>query len=427
MAMRRSLGLAVAAILLASPALALHVTPIEWTPGAGSAQPSVTATPSGAFALTWQQKRAAEAELRVARFDAGAARPAADNAVARGDDWFVNWADFPSLAVLDNGDWVTFTLRKSAGSTYAYDIHLQRSTDGGATWQPAVKVNDDGQPVQHGFVSLLPDGGDRVLLVWLDGRQESAPDAPDAHASHAGHAAHGHGHDEGPMTLRSAVVGRDGVPREGAKLDADTCSCCQTDVVRRGDEVLAVYRDHAEGIRDIATVRRGRNGRWGAPQAVNADDWRMPGCPVNGPAAAVNGDALAVLWPTMASGPLEVKLAISAREGSAFAAPAVIDVGEAVLGRVDVAPWRDGGFLVSWVGGDAGSAVLRVAEVDARGTVLDRLDVVRLPPGRQLGHPRLASTADGIAMIAWTEPQADGPSVRAAWIARDRAAAQNRE
>jgi hypothetical protein len=409
-------GLVMAGALFAAPVLALRVTPIDWTSGPHSAQPNVTSTPSGQIALTWQQKRGTDAELQVARFDRKALRPMSSTMVARGDDWFVNWADFPSLAVLDNGDWVTFTLRKSAGSTYAYDIHLQRSLDAGATWQPPVKVNDDGQPVQHGFVSLLPDGDDRVLLVWLDGRQEATHVGHKAHQGHGHGAAHDHGHDEGPMTLRSAVLGRDGVPRDGAQLDADTCSCCQTDLVRRGDEAIAVYRDHAEGIRDIATVRRGSDGRWQAPQAVNADEWRMPGCPVNGPAAAVNADALAVVWPTMASGPLEVKLAISPREGAAFAAPIVVDVGEGVPGRVDIAPWREGGFLVSWVGGDARGAVLRVAEVDARGRVGTRGDVVTLPPGRQLGHPRLASTHDGVAMLTWTEPGTPGPRVRAAWV-----------
>ncbi|MGL6290000.1 MAG: hypothetical protein ACRC2H_04865, partial [Silanimonas sp.] len=130
---------------------------------------------------------------------------------------------------------------------------------------------------------------------------------------------------------------------------------------------------------------------------------------------AVNGDALAVAWPTMATGPLEVQLALSAREGAAVAPPGVIDVGDAVLGRVDVAPWRDGGFLISGVGGDTGRAVLHVAEVDVQGVVGERRDVVRLPPGRQLGHPRLASH-DGRGMVAWTEPQADGPRVRVAWV-----------
>jgi hypothetical protein len=406
-----------AAIVVTSGSVsALDVDVLDWTPGAGSAQPSVTPARDGGVALTWQHKRGAEAELRVARFDVHEDVPAAPVTVARGGDWFVNSADFPSLAVLDNGDWVTFTLRKSAGSTYAYDIHLQRSLDGGATWQPPVKVNDDGQAVQHGFVALLPDGDDRVLLVWLDGRQDTAHGAHATHHASAQGVAHDHGHDEGPMTLRTAVLGRDGVPRAEAKLDADTCSCCQTDLVRRGGAAIAVYRDHAEGIRDIATVRRDREGRWQPPQAVHADHWRMPGCPVNGPAAAVNGDALAVLWPTMATGPLEVKLAISPRDGAAFAAPTVIDAGDTVLGRVDIAPWREGGFLVSWVSGGARGAVLRVAEVDARGRLSAPTTVVALPPGRQPGHPRLASIADGVALIAWTEPSAAGPRVRVAWI-----------
>ena len=142
----------------------------------------------------------------------------------------------------------------------------------------------------------------------------------------------------------------------------------------------------------------------------------MPGCPVNGPAAAVNREALAVLWPTMATGPLEVKLAISPRAGAAFAAPAVLEAGESVLGRVDVAPWRDGGFLASWVGGDGRGAALRVAELDARGRVIARRDVVALPPGRQLGHPRLAATGGDLAMVAWTEPTPEGPRVRVARI-----------
>lgn len=413
-------GMAYALAAVAAPGMALQVTPLDWSPGIGSAQPNLTSTREGAFILSWQQKQGAEAELRVARFDArrpgasfsAASIPSAQASVASGGDWFVNWADFPSLAVLDNGDWVTFTLRKSAGSSYAYDIHLSRSLDGGATWQPPVKVNDDGQPVQHGFVSLLPDGGDRVLMVWLDGRKDVAHAAHGAAAQPGAH----HDHEESAMTLRSAVVGRDGVAREEARLDADTCSCCQTDLVRRGGEAIAVYRDHAEGIRDIALLRRSARGRWSPATTVHDDAWRMPGCPVNGPAAAVNRDALAVLWPTMATGPLEVKLAISPRGRAAFAAPVVLEAGDAVLGRVDLAPWRDGGFLASWVGGDGRGAVLRVAALDAAGRVLARRDVVALPPGRQLGHPRVASTDEGTAMLAWTEPTPQGPRVRVARI-----------
>lgn len=414
----------------APPPSALEVQGLDWTPGPGSAQPSVLALPSGEFLLGWQRREGEDTRLEFARFPAGAAAPVQRGEAARGRDWFVNWADFPAFAVLDNGDWVGFVLRASAASPYAYDIHLVRSTDGGRRWSAPTRVNDDGQAVQHGFVSLLPDGEDRVLLVWLDGRQELHAVPAPGHGHGAGHGvAPAHGHEEGPMSLRAAVLGRDGVPRQQARLDADTCSCCQTDLVRRGREVLAVYRDHTEGIRDIAVVRRGADGRWRAPEAVVADGWRMPGCPVNGPAAAANGAVAAVAWPTMARGPLEVKLALSPREGAGFGPASVLEAGEGVLGRVDLAAFG-GGFLASWIGREGEATVLRVAELDHRGRVRARQDVVRLPPGRQIGHPRLAASG-GQALLAWTEPGPEGTRVRAAWLRRGTVpaggAAQKRE
>ncbi|WP_334130693.1 hypothetical protein, partial [Silanimonas lenta] len=79
---------------------------------------------------------------------------------------------------------------------------------------------------------------------------------------------------------------------------------------------------------------------------------------------------------------------------------------------------------------EGGAAVLRVAELDDRGRVLARQDVVRLPPGRQIGHPRPAASG-GQALLAWTEPGPEGTRVRAAWLRRVAApagsAAQKRE
>lgn len=411
----RASGVSPAAALLlglcfAAPLAALQITPLAWTPGPGSAQPALLPLPEGGFLLNWQQREGVDARLRVARFAVAADQPTPLADLAHGRDLFLNWADFPSLVVLDNGDWVGFTLRRSGSSGQATDIHLRRSLDAGAHWSAPIRV-DAREPLgQRGFVSLLPDGEDRVLLVWLDAGALALGDA-----GQQGHGHHGHDHHAAAMRLRAAVFGRDGVPREQADLDGDTCSCCPTDLVRRADEVLAVYRDHVDGIRDIAVARRGDRGPWQAPQPVHADGWRMPGCPVNGPAAAVNGEVVAVAWSTMAEGPLQVKLALSPAAGAGFGTPTPLDAGAAVLGRVDVAPWRDGGFLVSWVGGEGGEAVLRVAEVDAQGRVGVRREVVRLPPGRQLGQPRLAA-GGGEALLAWTEPAAAGPRLRLARI-----------
>ncbi|MGH8284710.1 MAG: sialidase family protein, partial [Steroidobacteraceae bacterium] len=187
----------------------VHVEQLRFATGADPGQPSVAVDPREGFVLTWQEREGGRASLWFAVIDRNG-RELRRGRIATGANWFVNWADFPSLRVLDNGDWVTHYLEKSAGSTYAYDVRLVRSTDRGKTWSTPVTPHTDGTPTQHGFVSLSPLGGDRVLVVWLDGRRGAA---------HAGH------DEDGPMTLRSAVLDRSGARQEERELDDSTCSC----------------------------------------------------------------------------------------------------------------------------------------------------------------------------------------------------------
>src|SRR5690606_31147206 len=121
-----------------------------------AAQPDLVATPDGDLLLSWISPDADGHELSFARHRDG--QWSAPHAIARGDDWFVNWADTPHiLATADGAVWAHW-LQKSAASTYAYDVALVRSADGGASWSAPMLVNDDGTPTEHGFVSLWPAG-----------------------------------------------------------------------------------------------------------------------------------------------------------------------------------------------------------------------------------------------------------------------------
>ena len=262
-------------------------------------QPSVALEPGRGFIVSWQETHGAEASLHFAAVDFSG-RETARGVIARGRDWFVNWADVPGLAVLDNGDWVAFWLRRSVvDAPEAYDIRLVRSRDRGRSWSAPVSPHRDGTPTQHGFVSLLPEGRDRVRVFWLDGRLAAATVAGEAQGG--GHDVHGaHDEEAAPMTLRTAVLDRRGEPHDEALLDARTCSCCQTDAARTDTGTTIVYRDRSDDeIRDIAFTTRGRDGRWSAPALVHVDGWHIEGCPVNGPALAANGARLLVVWPTL--------------------------------------------------------------------------------------------------------------------------------
>ena len=56
--------------------------------------------------------------------------------VSAGTDWFVNWADVPSVIRLGDGTLAAHWLQKSGPGTYAYDVRLAFSKDQGKTWSP---------------------------------------------------------------------------------------------------------------------------------------------------------------------------------------------------------------------------------------------------------------------------------------------------
>ncbi len=399
---------------VAADAAGLAVEPLDLGAGPSTAQPSVAVDPGRGFIVTWQRRDGDRATLEFAEVAAnGAVRrrgviadsatTGADGAAAR---WFVNWADFPSLVVLDNGDWIAHWLQKTGESTYAYEVRVVRSTDRGRTWSTSIVPHTDGTETEHGFVSMVPAGDDRVRLVWLDGRETAGAGMDHSHHGHdhAGHA--------GRMTLRSAVLDRRGRLREEARLDASTCSCCQTDLLRVGDRTVVAYRDHGdEDLRNIHWLVH-RRGRWSSEQAVHDDGWRIAGCPVNGPALAAGPAGILALWPTLQGDAMVIRAALGDDHG--FGAPVALESGVATVGRVDATAWGDG-FLAVWLGAGStpGASALRVAELDARLGVRATHDVVELPPGRSTGVPRVAA-ARGEAVLAWVEAVDGQPGVRAA-------------
>lgn len=390
----------VVALLASGPGLADAAAPaagrtMHIATSGTAGQPSVAVDPREGFVVTWQEKLGDETALRYAVISKQGVEIRRGD-VATGANWFVNWADFPSLVVLDNGDWVTHWLSQSAGGAESYDIRLVRSRDRGRTWTAPIVPHLDGTATQHGFVSLVPAGGDRVLVIWLDGRRSGA-------GSHDEH--------EGPMTLRSAVVDRAGTLSEQTEIDASTCSCCQTDAARFAGRTVVAYRDRSpEEIRDISVSSRNAKGEWSAPRNLNPDGWRIEGCPVNGPAVAVNRNQMLVAWTTAATGEMEARYTIREWDRPGDAMP--LAPGSRMRGRLDAAPWRDG-FLISWLGsgGDAGSATqfsgLMLAEVDARETIVAQRNVANLPLGRVSGNPRIATYRDR-ALLVWAQPPGEG-------------------
>lgn len=391
--------------------------PVSAAPG--SRTPSLFVAPDDSVYLTWQEPVATDDDatastargrfaLRFATLDGDRWSP--PRTIAEGDDFFVNWADFPTIIESD-GVLAAHWLRRNGGPGTAYDVHIARSVDGGDEWSESIVPHADGTQTEHGFVSLVPDPGGGFTAIWLDGRKFATA------ASASGR----------EMTLRSTRFTAGGAQGEVELLDPRICDCCQTSGAYAGDTLLVVYRDRSpEEIRDIWSVRRTADG-WQEPVPVATDGWMLPGCPVNGPAIATRGDDAAVAWFTMQAGDPQVRLAFSRDQGASFSEPVIIDraVAEDVdsssprevaaladasgaarpvpLGRVDVAWTGPNRAVVSWIvsRGDRAEILYRGVRLD--GTLEAPHVVGGTESMRASGFPRMVRAGDRL-LFAWTTP-----------------------
>jgi len=136
---------------------------------AGSSAPRLSAGSDGRVYLSWVEPGSATKHaLRFSVLEGDAW--SAPREVAAGDDWFVNWADFPSVVEVGGRALMAHWLEKNGAGTFAYSVNLRRSADGGRTWATPVVPHRDGTETEHGFVSLVPWEDGRVAAAWLDGR-----------------------------------------------------------------------------------------------------------------------------------------------------------------------------------------------------------------------------------------------------------------
>jgi hypothetical protein len=182
-----------------------------------------------------------------------------------------------------------------------------------------------------------------------------------------------------------------------------TCDCCQTDAALTTRGPLLVYRDRTpDEIRDIA-VTRFDGAAWTSPHLVHDDQWKMPACPVNGPAVAAEASNTVVGWYTVAGDQPTLRLARSADAGDTFAEPLMLDQGAHVQGRVDVALDSDEAWVL-WTREDAGVQSLQFARFASDlSREWQRGEVAKLQGrGRATGVAQLALGNDG-AYVVWTD------------------------
>ncbi len=349
-----------------------------------SAEPFLFTDSDSTVYLSWIEKSEEKSILKLSSLDNNQWTEAIT--IASGNSWFVNWADYPMIAA--NGqNLVAHFLDKSGESTYAYDVKLTTSANKGKTWTDPVILHDDKKQAEHGFVTLLPYG-DNFFVTWLDGRN-TVMEGMEGMDHHEGH--------HGSMSLRAAIIDAKGNKINEWELDNKTCDCCQTTAAITSNGPIVIYRDRSdEEIRDMSIVRL-IDSQWTAPKAIHNDNWKIAGCPVNGPRVASEGNNLVITWFSAATDTSRVNVIFSTDGGSTFGNAIRIDEGSAI-GRVDIALIDDKSAMVSWMEG----TMIKAAKVHADGTIEPSITIATSSKSRSSGFPQMTKSRNQL-IFAWTD------------------------
>ena len=376
------------------------VMPLASPAGANSSSPNASVTNGGLPVLSWQRRQQDTTFLEYSVLsEEGWSQPVE---VARGTDWFVNWADIPAVQQVTDGFWAAHYLQRTPGGKYAYDVRLRISNDGGKSWRDGGSPHQDGTLTEHGFVSLYAQD-QRLGIIWLDGRETHVPEnSGDHHGSHGSH---------GGMTLRAAVMDAQGQYTRRQQIDALVCDCCQTAAVMTSDGPLVIYRDRTESEqRDIASSRW-LDGDWTLPQPVGVDGWQINGCPVNGPVLMARQNDVAALWFSGANGQSQIFLARSTNGGETFGSKLKVN-DERALGRVTALMYPDRSLLLAWMRENAnGSAHIVGRFVNSNNELGPIVELVEVSPKRASGFPKLLRSDLG-PILAWTDQSDATPRIR---------------
>lgn len=373
---------------LVSCALLAEIRRIDPPTMKGSGMPHLITDAKGSIFLSYIDDLGSEGHaLRLTRWTGSSwTNP---ELIAQGKNWFVNWADFPSIASLPDGSMLAHWLtRYGLGNTYGYGIRLARRDPKAGSWREVHGMSLDEPKDYAGFLSFLPGTPAAIYLA--------PPKPADPGESHR-------------KTVRFVSLSAAGAPVQDLELDADACSCCQTAIGATPDGWIAAYRDHLPGeIRDIAIVRYA-DGVWTKPKTLHPDGWKINGCPTDGPSIATIERHVGIVWLTRANDRPKIQLARSSDSGIHFEAPIRIDDGNP-LGRASLTVLDPKHYLAIWLEktGTDGQAEIRLRRVSLDGTASKSVTVATATTARSTGFPKVAVSKDQI-VVAWRDT-----SVRAA-------------
>lgn len=221
--------------------------------------------------------------------------------------------------------YITYT--QVIGSSWAGNIRLIASHDGGKTFSAPVTVNDNLAPISHRFDASVvgPDGS--LWIAWLDKRDQAQA------------ASKGTRYDGAALYYMRYGDTHQREIADSKVLD-NACECCRIAISVDTDGTPVVFwrQIYGDNIRDHALARL--DAKAATVHAIRAthDDWHIEACPHHGPSLSISSNGIYhMVWYTGAPGREGLYYQHTSDRGRTFSAPVRFGDNDAAAGHPYVA------------------------------------------------------------------------------------------
>ena len=286
----------------------------------------------------------------------------------------------PGIAVDRDGK---ISVIYSAEGTQPATLFFSASTDNGRSFSTPKPLSDKASEANsfQGRLVLNPSG--QTYVFWLDERDRTDWRQP------------------GNAVYYTTIDGQNSLDFINRKLSDTVCECCRIAAAfdNEGQPVLFARFIYPGSIRDHGLSRTRMNDKKSLSWRVTFDDWKIKGCPENGPAISIgDDDHYHIAWFTRGSARQGLFYAYSSDQGQSFSAPLPFGTPKKLPSHPDVLA-RGKHVVLTWTEYDGTKTQLLVMQsTDGGQTWSQARSVAESAGGTDL--PFLLSNTRGV-FVSW--------------------------
>ncbi len=286
----------------------------------------------------------------------------------------------PGIVVDRNG---RISVIYSAEGTQPATLFFSTSTDNGHSFSTPKPLSDKASEANSFQGRLALNSSGQAYVFWLDERDRTDWRQP------------------GNAVYYTTIDGQNSLGFINRKLSDTLCECCRIAVAFDNEDqpILFARFIYPGGIRDHGLARMRANDKESLSWRVTFDEWKIKGCPENGPAISIGDDGhYHIAWFTRGSARQGLFYAYSSDQGQSFSAPLLFGTAKKLPSHPDILALGKH-VVLTWTEYDGSKTQLLVMQsIDGGQTWSPAKSIAESASGTDF--PFLLSSARGV-FVSW--------------------------